>query len=97
MLVAKAHADEILRPLAREWARQQQLPEAKRHILLVMPEMVLFLSAPLGTGGPDADCSATAGLEYGYKPTGVLASLHKFGSLVSECRKQASETPSLAA
>jgi hypothetical protein len=34
MLVAKAHADEILRPLAREWARQQQLPEAKRHIFV---------------------------------------------------------------
>jgi hypothetical protein len=42
MLVAKAHADEILRPLAREWASQQQLPEAKRHILLAKPEMVLF-------------------------------------------------------
>jgi len=42
MLVAKAHAEEILRPLAREWARQQRLPEAKRHILLAKPEMVLF-------------------------------------------------------
>jgi hypothetical protein len=42
MLVAKAHAEEILRPLAREWARQQRLPEAKRHILLAMPQMVLF-------------------------------------------------------
>jgi hypothetical protein len=56
-----------------------------------------FLISAVGHRRPRCRLFGSAGFEYGYKPTGVLASLHKFGSLVSEYRKQASETPSLAA